>query len=368
MRRLLAFRIGCVAVCLLAGCTGDSSQPGRPPPELPSTSGRLAPELTKVVAVWPTPHDVFLRGGGLEDFVQPAVSGRLESGLYGSTRNGGRRFHEGLDIRPVARDAQGEAKDEVRAALAGVVRHVSDKPGASSYGRYVVIEHTRELPAVYTLYAHLAQVKKGLVPGTQLEAGQVLGVMGRSAGGYTIPKDRAHLHFEIGLRVTDRFGAWYAGQRFGNPNEHGLWNGMNLLGLDPLVFFERVRAGGLHTIADWMATLPIAVTVRVERAFEPDFIQRYPALLNPGPGDADYNAGRPYAWQIGFDPTGVPLRWKRVPAALVVTGPKRKDPVVIAVDEALVASQPAKALIKKTRAGEYMVGDTLLTTLAQVFE
>ena len=58
-------------------------------------------------------------------------------------------------------------------------------------------------------------------------------MMGRSAGGYAIPKDRAHVHFEIGLKLSDNFDSWFTWKKFGSPNQHENWNGMNLMGLDP---------------------------------------------------------------------------------------------------------------------------------------
>ena len=49
--------------------------------------------------------------------------------VRGPVRDGGKilciQFHEGIDIRPVHRDAQGNPTDEVRAAAAGTVVHVS---------------------------------------------------------------------------------------------------------------------------------------------------------------------------------------------------------------------------------------------------
>ncbi len=324
------------------------------------------------MAVWPTEGDAFARGAGPEAYVQPAASGRIESGQYGSTRNGGRRFHEGLDLAPTRRDARGEAADTVKAALAGVVRHVNDRPGASSYGRYVVLEHPDESPAVYTLYAHLAASTRGLAVGQRVAAGAPLGVMGRSAGGYVIPKDRAHLHFEIGLRLSDGFDRWYATSGFGNPNAHGAWNGMNLAGLDPEAFFERLRRGPLTTINDWLARLPTAVVVRVERAVEPDFVRRYPSLVQSGPGDSLRAAGQPYAWEIEFDAAAVPLRWRRVPAPASVTvfsSKSRPSAVVslVSVDIAMVKTQPAKTLVERGRAGEDRAGEDLRTALELLF-
>ena len=145
---------------------------------------------------WPTINTAFSEGSPLSAFIQPTASGLIESGLFGCVRNGGSRFHEGFDLYPVQRDARGEALDSILCILPGTVVHVSSIAGHSSYGRYVVIAHREESLEFYSLYAHLASIKSGIKPGVNLESGAILGVMGRSAAGYHIPKSRAHLHFE----------------------------------------------------------------------------------------------------------------------------------------------------------------------------
>ena len=195
----------------------------------------LAPFLADASLIWPTPNPAFQNGKPVEAYVQPTVSGRVESGLFGCVRNGGSRFHEGLDLYPIGRDVRGEAVDPVYAVLPGRVVHASRNSGYSSYGRYVVIEHDQETPAYHTLYAHLASVADAITLGARVEAGSVLGIMGRSAT-YTIPSSRAHVHFEIGFRLTDDFEKWYTDQKFDSKNRHGMWNGMNLVSVDPLAF------------------------------------------------------------------------------------------------------------------------------------
>ena len=101
---------------------------------LPLQSALLLAEL-----VWPTPNQAFLKGEPIEAFVQPTASGEIKSGLFGCVREGGRRFHEGLDLFPIERDARGEAKDLIFSVLPGRVVYVNDRPGWSSYGRYVVV-------------------------------------------------------------------------------------------------------------------------------------------------------------------------------------------------------------------------------------
>ena len=103
------------------------------------------------------------------------------------------QFHEGIDIRPVERDAQGNPTDEVRAAAAGTVVHVSREAGASNYGRYVVVEHRWDGCPFYTIYAHLASIS--VEPGRTLRQGEPLGIMGYTGAG--IDRERAHTHFEV---------------------------------------------------------------------------------------------------------------------------------------------------------------------------
>lgn len=364
-------RIAALAGMLIfAGCGEEGAADGRGAAGAPSRAraeGAAAGDAAAVRVVlprpvelvWPTPNDAFMRGAGAEAFAQPTVSGEVVSGLYGSTRGGGRQFHEGLDLFPLRRDARGEALDPVFAIMAGVVRHVSAREGASSYGRYVVLEHPEQSPAVYSLYAHLARIEPGLAAGVAVEAGRTLGIMGRSAGGYTIPKDRAHLHLEIGVRMTDRFQEWYDSRGFGSRNEHGLWNGMNLMGLDPLEFFARRRAGGLFRLDEVFAAQPVAVIVRIAKAKEPDFVRRYPSLVEAG--DAMIAAG----WEIDFGATGVPLRWRRLAAGELV-GWRSGETRVVRVDAELLAANRGRRLVRTVR-GVATPDEDLRTALEQLF-
>lgn len=352
--RLLAL----VCLIALAGCRDGARA---------ETTGKAKPSAAKPVVaaprpvelVWPTPNPAFAEGRDIAAFVQPTASGVATSGLFGSVRSGGRQFHEGLDLLPLQRDRAGEALDPVFAAMAGVVRHVFRKAGGSNYGRYLVLEHPAESPPVYTLYAHLAEVAPGIAPGTVVTAGQTIARMGRSASGEGIPKDRAHLHFEIGVRLSDGFEGWYRGRGFGSPNEQGLFNGMNLLGLDPLEFFARARSGGLTSLDLVFQALPAAVRVRVASPEVPDFLRRYPSL------EAKTAASVAAGWEIDFSATGVPLRWRR-PADESFAGWRRGEVRVVFHDEALLAANRGRDLVDKRR-GVAVPGEDLATVLALLF-
>lgn len=238
-----------------------------------------------------------------ETFVQPTASGNLESGLFGMTRNSGTRFHEGVDIRPLAHDGRGEAVDLVRAAMPGRVAYICSR-ATGPYGRYVVLEHPESGLPAYSLYAHLAAVRGDLMVGGLVRAGHPLGILGRSSGEEPIPQERAHLHFEVGLRLSDGFDSWRLRQidlrREGNP--HGNYHGWNLAGIDPLPLLGRSSVD-LRRVID---ELPAALVVKLRSRRPPEFVRRHPQLVS---GSALGIAG----WEVELTWHGLPKRWIPLP-------------------------------------------------------
>jgi murein DD-endopeptidase MepM/ murein hydrolase activator NlpD len=275
-------------------------------------------------------------------------------------RSGGTKFHEGIDIPPVARDRRGEATDDIFAAMAGVVRHINASAGDSGYGRYVVLEHPDETPAVYTLYAHLAKIAPGLRVGERVQRGRAIATMGRSAGGYAIPKERAHLHFEIGLMLTRDFQSWYGRQKFGSPNEQGLWNGMNLMGIDVLDFLGDWRAKRVNTFRDYFAQIEPVVTLRIATMRTPDFVTRYPALLTK-----ELPLGPVAGWEIKFAWTGLPVAWTPL-TSLETLGLARDLPRIISVNAEVEKRQRSKSLAV-AKGGGWAVGKDLEAVLQLLF-
>lgn len=362
----------CFAVMLtllIAGCgdeRGAADGAGARLPEGSSVASKPGAAATSrpanIELVWPTPNPAFAEGRDIAAFVQPTASGEPRSGLFGSVRSGGRQFHEGLDLLATSHDKKGESTDPVGAVMAGVVRYASNSQGNSNYGRYVVLEHPDQRPAVYTLYAHLREIAPGIAPGRKVAAGERLGTMGRSSSGAPIPKERAHLHLEIGLRVSDRFGAWYAARGFGSPNPHGIWNGMNLAGLDPLAVFSLHRDGRLKSFAEVFADQPEAVVIYTARRGEPDFIRRYPELLvTPASSAAAADAG----WEIAFNQTGLPFRWRRLAAAELV-GFKPGEIRIQKVDANLLAANRGRQLAVK-RGSRWVPDEDLSSVMELLF-
>lgn len=316
-------------------------------------------QAQRVELQWPTPNQAFEQGRSIAHFLQQAGSGDPASGGFGCVRSDGRQFHEGIDIRPANRDRHGEPTDHVFAAMDGVVRYVNKIAGNSSYGRYIVLEHPHVRPAIYTLYAHLARVEPQIRPGVKVRRGQTLGIMGHTAGGYRIPRARAHLHFEMGVWLSRDFQRWYDRQRFGSPNEHGVFNGYNLMGFDPLDFFRQYRAHRVDNFEQYFDRIHPVVTLRIATSKVPDFTERYPSLVSKHP--PMLIAG----WEVSFNWTGLPFRWTPLDAS-EVKGMGRDEVKIIRVDATAERHDRCKSLAVYRR-GRWEVGSDLHTVLQVLF-
>ncbi len=246
-----------------------------------------------------------------------------EGGAWGMVRSPVRvegqvqmlRFHEGIDIAPVKRDKAGNPLDLVMAIAEGTVVHVSDVPGHSNYGRYIVVGHplTPRGHAVYSLYAHLA--KATVKPGDPVAKGGVLGQMGYTGAG--INRTRAHVHLELGLMMSDQFEGWFRRYCGGN-NFHGNYNGMNLIGLDVARFLTAHRADPSLTVPAFVRSEPAYFKVTVPRKGTLDFAERHPWLAYGNLADESPS------WEISFTATGLPT-------GIATSQRKVSKPVVTAV-------------------------------------
>lgn len=306
--------------------------------------------LASADPVWPVPGGAPASFGNVSDIVQPTASGEVESALFGCVRTNGRRFHEGIDLAPILPRKRGEATDPVTALHDGIVRHVSKVSGNSSYGRYVVLEHTGLDLVIYSLYSHLASVDPSLAVGQAVRAGSVLGIMGRSAGGYTIPRERAHLHLEIGLRLSDRFGDWYRQQPFETPNKHGNFNGMNLTGWDPLDYFRAYASGEVTSPLDYISSIRPAVMLHVRTRRIPDFVNRYPELVLDGCEPSDQEG-----WEVILSGWGLPVSIKPLDGRNLRGVPAEGDISVIGMDRQELDTYGCRRLVSE-RSGKVTLG------------
>ncbi|WP_309395956.1 M23 family metallopeptidase [Cerasicoccus maritimus] len=313
---------------------------------------------------WPTPNPAFFEGADWEEITQPTASGKPESALFGCVRNGGSRFHEGLDLKPIGRDRNHEATDAIYAVMPGRVAYINKIAGNSSYGRYIVLEHPEAEVPVYTLYAHLASIEKGLHVGALIEGGQRIGTMGRSAGGYSIPRQRAHLHFEIGLRKSSDFDQYYKAAGFSGKNHHGDYSGLNLIGADPVHFWDAVRTQKFKNFREYFHGLPTAFTLRIGTASVPEFINRYPSLLTK-PIPVNGVSG----WDIEYTWYGLPKKWTPLGPEAFPYGAKEGDLALLSFDPEAFKGQCRDTLSFKSSdpQGTVKPGKNLKSDLKMLF-
>lgn len=256
----------------------------------------------------PTDNRALLAAGGADAarFFAPTPGRSWSAGQFGCVRSDGGQMHEGIDILATRRDRRGEPLDEVRAAAAGEVAYISRRAALSNYGIYVVLRHRIEGLEVFTLYAHLREVRGDLKPGSAVHAQERLGVMGRTANtASTIGKDRAHLHFEIDLLVNDGFSDWLRRNDPGARDDHGPWNGRNLLGIDAAeVFRGQEERGARFSLLQHIRNLKPMCRVLVADTSFP-WLRRYPMLIRR---NAKAEGEGIAAYELALDFNGVPFR------------------------------------------------------------
>lgn len=272
----------------------------------------------------PTENDALFDGDGpaFYQYTDRYFKGRRsqpwEGGQYGFVRNlvetpGGivfTRFHEGLDIKPVRRDAAGEPLDAVRAVDAGRVVYANRDARESNYGLYVVVEHWWHGSPYYTLYAHLGDV--AVRPGQAVQPGARLGTLGYTGRG--IDQRRAHVHFEINLLLNEAFEAWHQEQFPRDDNPHGIYNGLNMAGIDPAGLMLALQDEPGLTIPDFVARQQESFSLLLPNEGLPDLLRRYPWLVPVGRELAGLS------WEIGLTRSGLPVRVE--PSMRYVTAPR----------------------------------------------
>ena len=229
-------------------------------------------------------HALYEIGDELKFFAPTAPDKPWTTGSFGCVRTDGRQMHEGLDIRCLQRDRHGEPTDPVMATADGTVVYFSTKPALSNYGKYIVIRHVIEGIEIYSLYAHLSEIQPGLDVGKPVKAGEVIATMGRTSNtGETITKDRAHVHFELNVFVNEGFSGWYKKNFPNQRNDHGIWNGQNLNGLDAReILLAEHNPAAKFSLLNFLRGQTELCRVFV-RATNFPYLKRYPMLVLPNP-------------------------------------------------------------------------------------
>lgn len=279
--------------------------------------GQEKPATDRIPWQFPTENRYLLRDEPAK-FFQPTISRRLKSGTFGFVRTSDpeparifERFHKGIDIKPLQRDAQGEPLDPVCAIADGVVVRVNQDEKISDYGRQVIVQHLWGEQPVYSIYGHLASASARV--GQPVKAGDPLGIMGWTGPG--LDRSRAHLHLEITFQINPKFDEWVKTTKPGRlwePNRHGEWNGLNLMGIDPAPLLIAAQQGSPKTWKEALAVQPGGFVVHVpapkSRVAWTDWVQ------------VQENCTGAQSWQIEMTPWGLPL--KVTASAIPVPGPE----------------------------------------------
>src|SRR5947207_554137 len=267
---------------------------------------------TVVDLVLPTDNDALFTGDDsafyqyIERNYKGVKSTPWEGGQYGFVRDPMEtsagivytRFHEGIDIRALHRDARGEPLDEVRAIADGKVVHTNLVPGYSNYGKYIVIEHHWEGSDYYSLYGHLSSI--AVQPGDTVKRGQHIAVMGYTGAG--LNQARAHLHLELNLMFSHQLKTCYNAFFRNDPNHNGIYNGINLAGLDIARLFLALRKNPALTIPEFLSREEVFYKVSLPKSPHFELPKLYPWMLVAGARN------QKSSWEVSFARSGLPLR------------------------------------------------------------
>ena len=274
--------------------------------------------------VLPTDNDALFAGGGsafyqyIERNYKGVKSTPWEGGQYGFVRDPVEtsagtvytRFHEGIDIRALRRDARGEPLDEVRAIADGKVVHTNVVPSYSNYGNYIVIEHRWAGSNYYSLYGHLRSIAAR--PGESVRRGQRIAVMGYTGVG--LNQERAHLHLELNLMLSHRFEAWHDTFFKNDPNHNGIYNGINLAGLDIARLYLALHKNPSLTLPEFLNDEETFYKVTLPKSSHFELPRLYPWMLAGG------SRSEKSSWEVSFARSGLPLKIE--PSAKHVTQPE----------------------------------------------
>ncbi|WP_052573065.1 M23 family metallopeptidase [Haloferula sp. BvORR071] len=246
-----------------------------------------------------------------------------EAGGFGFVRNPVRfgqevvltKFHEGMDIQPMARDKAGNPLDLVNSISDGTVVYICPTVGRSNYGKYIVVEHKFDGDAFYSVYAHLSEIS--VKPGDFVRMGSLLGRMGYTGDGFNRSNVRAHLHLEVCLMMSAHYEGWHTAFS-GGSNYHGNFNGMNLAGMDVANLFLEQKKNPNLRVQDFVLNSPPYFKVTLPRKGAWDFAERHRWMVK-----GDIAAPSP-SWELSFTATGLAVGI--APSQLEVT-----EPIVSAV-------------------------------------
>jgi hypothetical protein len=161
-----------------------------------------------------------------------------------------------------------------------------------------VIEHRWDGSSYYSLYGHLSSI--AVQPGDTVKKGQHIAVMGYTGTG--LNRERAHLHLELNLMLSHQFEQWYKASIKNDPNHNGIYNGINLAGLDIARLYLALRKNPSLTMAEFLSSEETFYKVTLPKSQHFELPKLYPWMLVAG----GRNGKSP--WEISFARSGLPLK------------------------------------------------------------
>ena len=300
----------------------------------------------------PTANRALYEPGGEERYFVGTVGKTWTSGTFGCVRSDGHQLHEGLDIRCIQRDKRSEPLDPVLATADGTVAYFNKRSGLSNYGNYLILRHVIEGVEVYSLYAHLKEIRADLKHGAAVKAGEAVAVMGRSTNTREgISRERAHVHFELDLVLNEHFPEWYAKTFPGQRNDHGGWNGQNLVGLDPrIILLDQQKPGGKFSLLDHLRNQTELCRVFV-RDTNFSWLKRYPALVKANPAATKEGIA---GYEVALNYCGLP--YELIPRAASEVKSKSKV-VLLSVNAAEQQQHSCRKLVTRDKRGQWQLGN-----------
>jgi hypothetical protein len=130
--------------------------------------------------------------------------------------------------------------------------------------------------------------------------GQRIAVMGYTGTG--LNRERAHLHLELNLILSREFESWYNAFFRNDPNHNGIYNGMNLAGLDIARLYLALHKNPSLTIPEFLGREETFYKVTVPKARHFELPKLYSWMLTTG------SRNEKSSWEVSFAQSGVPLR------------------------------------------------------------
>ena len=158
------------------------------------------------------------------------------------------------------------------------------------------------------------------------------------------------MHFEIGFKLNDRYVNWHAAKMKGYRNDHGNWNGRNIVGIDPReVFLEQRRLGSKFSLAGLVRSRTELCRVLVRDTRFSWLRQNTPLVRRNPVADREGVAG----YEIALDYSGVPFLLIPKAKSEIGNGPKV---TLLSVNEKEQTRRPCRKLVTK-RSGKWVLSD-----------